>query len=335
METNWINLPELGLQGAGWSKPGHPFDRLPAHAEGVVTEAVWNLGRQSAGLWVDFRSDAESLHARTALREPPAEGQGYIRYLDLYCRDESGAWRWAGVSRYGFLPSGETPLIEGLAQKQREWRLYLPLTYAVESIELGIPAGAQIEAVPADPRPPVVIYGTSIVHGCGHPSRPGMVWPSIVSRRLDWPIINLGFSGSARMEPPLAHILAELNPAVFVVDPLPNMSSVLVKENAQTFMRTLFEAHPRTPIVLIEDRTHADAWLRPDYFTEQAAKRVAFRAVAEDLREQGALVTYVNGDDLIGHDSDGTTDGSHPTDLGTTRYADCIGPVLGRLLDQE
>eukprot|EP01050_Picozoa_sp_SAG11_P018797 SAG11_NODE_2898_length_2851_cov_3.351381_3_plen_67_part_00 len=35
--------------------------------------------------------------------------------------------------------------------------------------------------------------------GCA--SRPGMCHPAIVGRRLDRPVINLGFSGNGRMEP--------------------------------------------------------------------------------------------------------------------------------------
>lgn len=316
-----MNWHDIAPQGKGWCDTSHRYDRLPARAEGVVTEAVWDLSQQSAGLWVDFRSSATTLHARCILRKPPEEQHSYIKYLDLYCRDEAGRWRWAGVSRYGFIPSGQTPLVEGLPARPREWRLYLPLTYKVERLELG--ADAPIEPMPPDARQPIVIYGTSIVHGCGHVSRPGMVWPSIVGRRLDWPVINLGFSGSARMEPPLAKILAELDPAVFVIDPLANMSLELVRQNAESFLRTLVAARPRTPVLLIEDRTHADAWLRPDYLPAQRMKQTVFRAIADKLG-----LPVVSGTDLIGADGEATTDGSHPNDLGAMRYADAVMPTL-------
>jgi len=328
----WINVLDLGVRGRGWIDAAHPYDRLPARAEGLVTDAVWNLSRQSAGMYVDFRSDATSLHSRCKLRKPPAEGHEYIKYLDLYCRDVEDRWRWAGVSRYGFTPSGETPLIEGLSRELREWRLYLPLTYDVESLELSFPEGESIEPMSADPRPPVVIYGTSIVHGCGHPSRPGMAWPSMMARQLDYPVINLGFSGSARMEPPLGAILAELDPAVFVIDPLANMSLELVEQNARPFLRELVSARPKTPLLLIEDRTHADAWLRPAYRPAQQAKQAAFRAVADELQAEGFSVRYLPGARLIGDDGEGTTDASHPNDLGAARYADQVRPVLASIL---
>lgn len=332
---HWQNVCDLGVSGRGWggSDLAHPFDRLPPRAEGLVSAAVWELSRQAAGMWVDFTTAAGTIHARCVLRQAPPPEHHYIKYLDLYCRDAAKRWRWAGVSRYGFMPSGETPLVEGLPTEPRQWRLYLPLTYKLERLELGVPAGTTITATPADPRPPVVIYGTSIVHGCGHVSRPGMVWPSIVGRQLDWPVINLGFSGSARMEPALGQILAELDPVVFVIDPLANMSKELVEQNAAPFLKVLRSAHPATPILLLEDRPHAHAWLLPDYAAGQAAKQAAFRAVAERLRAAGgAPVYYLEGKDLLGTDSEATTDGSHPSDLGARRYADAVTPVLAAML---
>ncbi len=327
-KMKWVDVRELGLAGTGWRDSAHPYDRLPARAEGVVTEAVWHLSRQTAGMWVDFRSDAGTIHARCMLRQPPPPEHHYLKYLDLYARDPSGHWRWAGVSRYGFIPSGETPLVENLPAAPREWRLYLPLTYKIERLELGVPDGVTVAPVKPDPRKPIVIYGTSIVHGCGHLSRPGMVWPSIVGRRLDWPVINLGFSGSAKMEPELAPFIAELDPAVFVIDALPNMSRELVEKNAESFLRILLAARPKTPLLLIEDRTHAHAWMLPDYLPAQLAKQAAFRAIADRLRAEGYSIDYLPGQDLIGADSEATTDGSHPSDLGAMRYAEAVAPVL-------
>jgi hypothetical protein len=332
----WFDGRSLGVRGKGWADAAHPYDRLPAHAEGVVTAAVWELSRQSAGLWLEFRSSAGTLHARCRLRKPPPPEHHYIKYLDLYARNdaEGGRWRWAGVSRHGFMPSGETPLVDGIPAIWRTWRLYLPLTYAVETLEIGVPDDAAVAPAPADSRRPIALYGTSIVHGCAHLSRPGMAWPSIVGRRLDWPIVNLGFSGSARCEPGLGAILAELDPALFVIDPLANMSLELVESNAEPFLRHLLDRHPDTPLVLIADRTHADAWLRPGYADRQKAKQLAFRRIGDTLRQAGATVVHVQGDDLIGCDGEGTTDASHPSDLGAMRYADVVAPILSTMLNR-
>lgn len=333
----WHDAEGLGIRGRGWPGEGTEYARLPAYAQEYVTDVVWRLSRQSAGLYVEFVSDTTAIHGRIRLAKPPADGHEYIKYLDLYCRDGGGCWRWAGASRFGVVPSGETPVVEGIPRQQRHWRMYLPLTYEVEALEIGVADDAFLNPAPEDSRKPVVVYGTSIVHGGNHPSRPGMVWPSIVGRRLDWPLVNLGFSGSARCEPALANVLAELDPAVFVIDPLANMGQGrgLVDKNAEPFLRTLLEARPDTPLIMMDDRTHADAWLRPTYAAAQHEKQAAFRAIADRLRKDGYCVGYIEGADLIGHDGEGTRDGSHPNDLGAMRYAEVVTSHLETLVLSE
>src|SRR5688500_16759762 len=83
-----------------------------------------------------------------------------------------------------------------------------------------------------------VFYGTSILQG-GCASRPGMAYPSIVSRALEWPTVNLGFSGNGKTEPEMAQLLTELDAAAFVLDSLPNLDLAQVKERVEPFVQTL------------------------------------------------------------------------------------------------
>ena len=106
-----------------------------------------------------------------------------------------------------------------------------------------------------------------------------------------------------------------------------------VDRNAEPFLRTLLEARPDTPLIMMDDRTHADAWLRPGYPAAQRQKQKAFRQLAERLRNDGYPVEYIEGADLIGCDGEGTRDGSHPNDLGAMRYADAVVPRLQEILE--
>ena len=60
-----------------------------------------------------------------------------------------------------------------------------------------------------------------------------MTYVAQLGRRLDRPVINLGFSGLCHMEPALADLLAELDPAMFVIDCLPNMPAKEVAERRE------------------------------------------------------------------------------------------------------
>jgi len=347
---HWRDIEEATVEGRAFDERAAPFDRLPASAEGVVRDPVWRLSRDSAGMAARFVTDAKEIHARWTLIDDgldmhhmPATG---VSGLDLYARDETGTWRWV----MGRGPSGQETtarIVNGLDGRSREYMLYLPLYNGVESVEIGLPAGASFAAGPPRPehrRGAIAFYGTSITHGaCA--SRPGMTHAAILGRRLDRPIVNLGFSGNGRMEPEVAEILAEADAAVFVIDCLPNMSAEMVRERAAPFLRTLRSRRPLTPILLVEDRTFTNATFRAAARQAHAERRAALRAAYDEVsrehfgpwKQTGWRVgfLYLEGDRLLGLDGDGAVDSSHPNDLGFFRQADAFEPHLRELLGQR
>ena len=336
-DTLWYDLRLVDVEGRGWTDTKAFYDRLPARAEGVVREAVWNLSRNSAGLCARFVTDATTIQARwtltsekLAMPHMPATG---VSGLDLYVKHE-GRWRWLAV---GF-PTEQTSrvsLVSGLPPGQREFLLYLPLYNGVSSVEIGLPKDAKLAK--ADPygagnRKPIVFYGTSITQG-GCASRPGMVHTAILQRRLNFPVINLGFSGNGKMEPEMATLFAELDPAVYVLDCLPNMSAAEVTERFEPFVEVLRKAHPETPILIVEDRSYTDSFLIAAKRQRNTDSRAALRAAFKRLTSAGTKhLTYLAGEDLLGDDGEGTVDSSHPTDLGFVRQADAFEKALLPLL---
>jgi hypothetical protein len=252
--------------------------------------------------------------------------------VDLYGTDASGRWRWVGGGSPETERSVEQAIGVELDGQRRTYRLYLPLFNEVESIEVGVPAGAEFTPVAPRTALPIVFYGTSIVHGlCA--SRAGMCHTSIIGRRLNEPVINLGFSGSAKMEPAVAELLSEIEASVYVIDTLPNMDAAQINERAVPFITILRKVRPTTPIVLVEDRTYANSWVTPSKATRHLTSRAAFRAAYETLLADGITgLTYVTGDQLLGDDDEATADSSHPTDLGFVRQADVLTPVIASRL---
>ncbi len=334
-ELDWYDVASWGVEGKGWADTEHYYDRLPARAQALVRKEVWNLSQRSAGLCARFQTDAPKIKARWKLRfstlampHMPATG---VSGLDLYVQVDGG-WRWLGVGIPDVFPQVEKYLIEGLAPARRAYLLYLPLYNGVESVEIGVPKGAAFTPLPPRESKPVVFYGTSIVQG-GCASRPGMCHPAIVGRHLDRVVINLGFSGNGRMEKEVGVLLAELDPAVFVIDCLPNMSTEQVVERAEPLVEVLRQARPRTPIVLVEDRTYANSYLVPARQDGQVAKRAALRNACERLAAAGdSQLHYVTGTDLLGDDDEATVDSSHPTDLGFARMAAIFTELLRKLV---
>jgi len=333
----WYDVQAWGVEGRGWSETKRYFDRLPGKAEGVVRGPVWSLSRHSAGMCARFATDATEISARytllsdnVAMPHMPATG---VSGLDLYARDDRGQWRWVAVTR----PTGKevkARLASGIAPGRREYLVYLPLYNGVESLEIGVPQDASFEPLAPRTDKPIVYYGTSIAHGaCA--SRPGMSFSAILGRWLDRPVLNLAFSGNGRMDPEVVDLLAELDPAVYCIDCLPNMQGPDVAERTEPLVRKLRKARPETPIVLIEDRTYTNAWLLPSSRERHAQSRAAFRAAYERLADDGVEgLHYVEGEHLLGDDNEGATDGSHPSDLGMMRMAESLEPVLRPLLEK-
>jgi hypothetical protein len=156
-----------------------------------------------------------------------------------------------------------------------------------------------------------------------------MVHTAILGRRLNLPVINLGFSGNGKMEPEVAELLTELDAAVYVIDCLPNCNAAEVTERTAPLIAILRKARPLAPIVLVEDRTYADAFLVTVRRERNDASRKALKAEYEKLLAGGDKnLHYLPGEILLGDDGEDTVDGSHPTDLGFIRQADAMEKIL-------
>jgi lysophospholipase L1-like esterase len=334
----WSDIRQFGVEGRGWNDTKDFYDRLPAKAEKLVRPPVWDLSHDSAGMCVRFVTDATTLRARWTVTNPwlyqPNATAIAVSGLDLYVKTERG-WHWLAVG-IPTTQTNEVTLIKDLLPGKREYLLYLPLYNGVKSVELGVPTNAMIQKAPpwgSAERKPIVFYGTSILQGLSA-SRPGMVQSAILQRRFNWPVINLGFSGNGKMEPEMADLLAELDPAIYVIDCLPNMVAAEIKERAEPLVKKLRAARPDVPIVLVEDRTLQNAFLVAGQMEWYHLKdRAELKAAYQRLQAEGVQnLYYIPGEHLFGDDAEGSTDGSHPNDLGFTRQAEIFAKVLEPIL---
>lgn len=328
----WHDVTTWGAEGREWTDMERLrwFDRFPAAAEATVTKEVWELSHHSSGMMVRFKTDAASIHVcykllKSDLSMPHMPATG-VSGIDLYACDEVGKWRWVGVT----MPETQevkVEIIKGLAPGLREYAAYLPLYNGVDLLEIGVPQGAGFEGLAPRPKP-IVFYGTSITHGaCA--SRPGMAYVAILGRRFDMPVVNLGFSGNGRMDAAVGDFLTRIDAALYVIDCLPNMEPHEVTERCIPLVRQIRAVKPDTPIVLVEDRRYTNSWISPADEKFHDDNHAALRSAFETLQKEGVKnLYYIPGDHLYGDDAEGSTDGSHASDLGFMRQADVMEPVL-------
>jgi len=334
----WHDVTTWGVEGRAWPQLERKrwFDRLPAVADGKVTDRVWTLSHDSAGMMVRFKTDASMIWADYTLLKERLNGSNMTPIgasgLDLYARDETGHWRWAGVAR----PGGQVVrqrIADGILPGYREYAVYLPLYNGIENLSIGVPPDAKFEPLAPRTTAPIVFYGTSITHGASA-SRPGMVHTAMLGRRFDRPVVNLGFSGNGRMDAAVGEFLVLIDAAVYVIDCLPNMNADSVREKCIPLVKQIRAVQPDTPVVLVEDRRNTNSWIRPARNQHHTANHAALRQCFAQLQAEGVTgLFYVPGDDLLGDDGEGATDGSHPNDLGFMRQAAVFEPVLRTALE--
>jgi hypothetical protein len=332
-DLDWHDIrAELTVEGLGFRDLKSPYDRLPKRAEGVVRDAVWNLSRDSAGEAVRFVTDSKEIRARWTLTNSrlstpnmtPIGASG----LDLYTKTGEGKWRWLGVGRPTKVPQNTDTLITGLPAGTREYLLYLPLYNGVTSLEIGLAKGGSLTKAAPRTSKPIAFYGTSITHGAAA-SRSGMTHVAMLGRWFNREVINLGFSGNGRMEAEVTRFLVEIDAEVFVLDCLPNMTAKDIVANAEKCVGIIRASHPKTPILLVEDRNYADNFLNASRRERNETNHQAMRDVyARMKREKVAELHYLKADTLLAADGEDTIDGSHPTDLGFLRQARAFEKAL-------
>jgi len=206
-------------------------------------------------------------------------------------------------------------------------------------MEVGVPVGTLFNPLPVRKEKPIVVYGTSIAQG-GCASRPGMAWPAIVGRKLDRPLINLGFSGNGRLEKEVIDIVEEIDAKLFVLDCLPNLDasdaakSETVKNLVLQSVRQLQKKHPSTPVLLAEHCGFSDEALNSSKEKNVKALNKAQRDAFAQLKSEGHINLYLLPKEEIGLSMDGTVDGIHPNDLGMQDYADAYEKIIRNMVNE-
>ena len=126
----------------------------------------------------------------------------------------------------------------------------------------------------------------------------------------------------------MAELLAELDPSVYVLDCLWNMSPEQVSERIEPFVRRLRAAHPDTPILLAEDCN-----VRNVCPTEKGAivRRIHEKVTADGVKN----LHFLPNEGMLGGDGEGTVDGCHPNDLGMMRQGEVFAKALRPILSQK
>lgn len=331
--------PPFRLSGFYWYKEDGKLHRLPARIAKEVSEGVAYLATHTSGATLSFRTDSNRLFLEANVLEAAVSQKFtacgrfgfdvYMRRLDydklVYVKTVLPD---AGVLQMRLdIPDFKNLMLRGSSDIV-EILINFPPYDGVESLQIGLDKGASVwEPTPYSIEKPVVFYGSSITQG-GCASRPGNAYINHLNRRLNIPVINLGFSGSARGETLMAETIAGMDMSVFVMDydhNAPNPEHL--EKTHEPFFKIIREENPQLPIIMISRQS-------PEHKMTAVRKAIVYRTYENAVAAGDKNVYFIDGETLFGtEDRDAcTVDGTHPNDIGFLRMADGIEPVLRQAL---
>lgn len=195
-----------------------------------------------------------------------------------------------------------TSTFTGLPAGDKVLELWLPHNESVELVSLR--ADHTITPLPAD-RKVWMHHGSSISHGSNATS-PTRIWPAVAARQGDVELRNLGFGGSALVDPFTARVMRDADADLISVKlgiNVVNIDAMRLRAFVPAvhgFLDTIRERHPDTPLVLISP---------------------IFCGIHEDTPGPGAVDPETLGNDSVRFIATGVDDGFGRLNLKVIRDA--------------
>lgn len=242
--------------------------RLPARARRQIPDEQLAMAEaQPSGVRLVFRTRAtaiglETLPTKRAYRGVPAPASGVY---DLLVDGDP-------VARAG-VPGGNTRVIDmttgsaelhpgppgtawfrGLPARDKTVEIWLPHTEITELIALR--TDAPVTAAPDRGRRLWLHHGSSISHG-SNADRPTATWPALAAALGGVELVNLGFGGSALLDPFTARAMRDAPADLISLKIGINLVNTDVMRlrafgpAVHGFLDTIREGHPRTPLLVV------------------------------------------------------------------------------------
>ena len=252
-----------------------------------------------------------------------------------------------GTARFADLPAGD-----------KDIEIWLPHTEATELIALR--TDAPVEKAPDNGRRVWLHHGSSISHG-SNATHPTGIWPALAAAQGQVELVNLGFSGSALLDPFTARAMRDTPADLISVKigiNIVNADAMRLRAFVPAvhgFLDTIREGHPTTPLLVVSAilcpvQEDTPGPLMPDFeggtarfrATGDPAERALGRLTLTVIREALARVVeqraaedpnlhYLDGRSLYGEKDCAELplpDSVHPDPAGHVRIAENFGRLV-------
>jgi hypothetical protein len=272
-EPDWHVVPlEEGLvRGAlelETTEQGVLPHRLPEWARRQIPDEQLAMAEaQPSGVRLAFRSEATTIELDVLptkmayVGAPPRPDGVYDLLVDgrLAGRSTAGG----GNVRTTDMTTGavvttpgpvSTVVFSGLGTREKDIEIWLPHNEITELVALR--TDAPVGVFPVDGRTTWLHHGSSISHGSNAES-PSTTWPALAASLGDVDLVNLGFGGSALLDPFTARAMRDAPADLISVKigiNLVNTDVMRVRAFGPAvhgFLDTIREGHPTTPLLVV------------------------------------------------------------------------------------
>ena len=290
-----------------------------------VSDNVDILKKHPSGLNIIFQTDSKNIKLKAKLAGPAYMSHmtsvGTIGF-SLYVLNKD---KWAFLGATKVLNKEYTAnMISNMDKKMRTYRIYFPLYQELIDAYVGVDEKAKFEFVKPK-MDNLVIYGTSISQG-GCATRPGMDYGAILGRLLNLNVINLGFSGSCKIEEVMTDEINKIDKKYLILELESNSPSY---EHMKTHLTYMLEN--------LKNKDKFDIYLIPHFADTEVLVNKNLKRYREGFRQLQAsfpYVKFIDGEKLtksLGYE--GTVDGVHMTDLGFYDLAHKLAKIIGKKHD--
>lgn len=327
----YTDATQLTLAGKLFDDTPNPYHRVDTVRFKGFTESENIQIRCAAGLSVLFRTDAPEISLRCDMgyQNRASNTMGIaLRGFDLYIRMPDGRWQFAASKESRDEES--VTIISHMDRSMKECMLYLPMYSELYSLEIGVPEGCSLEALPSPFRHRVGIFGSSFTQGISI-SRTGMSYPDQFTRDTGIQMLSLGCSGNCKLQPYFAEVLKAADVDALVFDAFSNPAGETIRERLFPFIEKIQETHPDIPLIFMQTIHRCSSHFDLERRETEQAKHDAAEEMMKEACKKYKNVYFIRP---CANDSyhETSVDGTHPDDYGYTLWARSIEKPILRIL---
>lgn len=306
-------------QNSNWVQPVRIYDDkkdlYPYLSEFQASQWKAIVSEQCSGVRLCFSTDSENIFIELA---EVFEGMQMDLYVNDQYKESVGLSENETVVKFTSLEGGYNKITIWLDQR---------FSFKLKSI--WIDKGARINKT-SNFRKIWVHYGSSISHS-REAGSPSTTWTSLVSRKLQFNLTNLGYAANCALEPMVGKMIRDI-PADYITMKLGinvhagHLSRRTFLPNAIGLVSLIREKHPKAPIVIISPiysppREDIRKW---EFGLTLKDMRNILEEVVERFRQQGDVnIYYVDGLKIFGQkEAEYLPDQLHPNAEGQFALAD-------------